>query len=591
MSHVTSNLPTWDLSDLYSHIDDPKINQDLELSESSIKFFTTQYEGKLQTLTGDQLFTAIQTFENLQESLGKLSTFAYLIYAENRLNEKGLVFFQKMRESVSQQTSHLVFFTLELNSFSKELLNKKMDDSEKLRHYKPWLKNIQHFKNHELSKDLERLLHDKTLTASANWVRLYDETLAQIKTTIDGVPCDTSDMINRMTDPSEATRKKAAKAFGACLQEKSSTLTFIYNTLIQDKSIDDAWRQYDQPISSRNAENFVEDPVVDALLTTTRSFFPQLSHRYYTLKAKWLGVNKLSYWDRNAPLPETKQKPIPWGQAKEIVLHAYARFSPTMANIGKDFFDHKWIDARLQPGKDTGAFSHPCVPSVHPYILQNYHGKIWDVMTLAHELGHGIHQVLSAQQGYLMSDTPLTLAETASIFGEMLTFQSLMDDASPLEKKILLAGKVNDMLSSIVRQVSFCLFEQRVHAQRKKGELTADEIGKIWLEAQKESLGPIFSFDQEYSYYWSYISHFFHVPFYVYAYAFGNCLVNALYATYQRGLPHFEPTYLKLLQSGGTLRHTDLAKLFGLNTADPNFWAEGLGLVSSWIDELEELES
>jgi oligoendopeptidase F len=362
----------------------------------------------------------------------------------------------------------------------------------------------------------------------------------------------------------------------------------ITNTLAKDKQLEDGWRNFPRPISSRNLANQVEDEVVDALIDAVRTAYPRLAHRYYTLKARWLGLERLEYWDRNAPLPEDSDKRVAWGDAKVIVLDAYRRFSPALAGIVDRFFARGWIDAALRPGKDAGAFCHPTVPSVHPYVLMNYQGRPRDVMTLAHELGHGVHQTLAAAQGPLMAGTPLTLAETASVFGEQLTFRALLEaESDPVQRRVMLAGKIEDGLNTVVRQIAFVDFERRLHDARRQAELTPDELGELWLQVQSESLGPAFHFDESYRVYWSYIPHFIHVPFYVYAYAFGDCLVNSLYAVYQAEPDGFEARYLELLRAGGTLRHKELLAPFGLDATDPGFWARGLAIIEDMIERLD----
>ena len=363
--------------------------------------------------------------------------------------------------------------------------------------------------------------------------------------------------------------------------------SLITNTLAKDKEINDTWRKYPRPGSYRNRSNMVEDEVVDALVTAVRGSYGRLSHRYYTMKARWLGLPKLQHWDRNAPLPRDDDRLIEWDEARDRVLTAYGAFSPDLASVGKRFFDNAWIDAAPTPGKSGGAFAHPTVPSAHPYLLLHYHGRTRDVMTLAHELGHGVHQVLAGDQGYLMSGTPLTLAETASVFGEMLTFRALLDAAPPAQRRIMLASKVEDMLNTVVRQIAFYQFETRVHDERRSGEILPERLGEIWMDVQTESLGPAFEFTPEYNVFWAYIPHFIHSPFYVYAYAFGDCLVNALYSVFQGGHPGFQAKYLAMLRAGGTKRHKELLAPFGLDASDPAFWTKGLDVISGFIDELE----
>jgi oligoendopeptidase F len=426
------------------------------------------------------------------------------------------------------------------------------------------------------------------VTGHAAWNRLFDETMAALRITVNGETLNVSGALNKLSDRDRSVREAAGRAIGATFGENIRLFSLITNTLAKDKEIIDTWRHYPRPGSYRNRSNMVEDAVVDALVGAVRESFPRLSHRYYTMKAGWLGLEKLQHWDRNAPLPDDDDQTIPWPEARERVLSAYHAFSPELASVGRRFFDRPWIDAVLKPGKSGGAFAHPTVPSAHPYLLLNYHGRTRDVMTLAHELGHGVHQVLAGGQGYLMSGTPLTLAETASVFGEMLTFRGLLDSAEPRRRRVMLAAKVEDMLNTVVRQVAFYRFETLLHDERRGGELLPERIGEIWLQVQTESLGPAFTFTPEYSVYWSYIPHFIHSPFYVYAYAFGDCLVNALYAVFQDGHPGFQAKYLDMLRAGGTKPHKDLLAPFGLDASDPAFWAKGLDVIAGFIDELEQ---
>ncbi len=582
--------PSWNLDDLYKGIEDPKIQQDLETSQKAALEFSKKYETKVGTLSAEALAKAIQEYESLGETLGRLGSFSRLVFAQDMTDKKGVSFYQRTEESLIEISTNFLFFTLELNDISDATLEKYFKESKGLAHYKPWIDNIRTFKKHQLSKDLEKILHEKSGPSCSNWIRLYDETFSEIRFPFNGKKLTSTDIGNLMLDPNPKTREKAAKVFSKVLKENISLFTLVFNTIIKDKEIDDRWRGYKAPIEPRNKANLVDDKVVESLITSVRNYYPKLSHRFYKLKAKWMGKKKMPYWDRNAPLAEDDNRVIPWEEAQKIVLKSYRDFSPQMADIGQMFFDKNWIDAALRPGKDSGAFSCSTVPSVHPYILQNYHGKTWDVMTLAHELGHGIHQTLAAKQGDLMSNTPLTLAETASIFGEMLTFHSLLSETSdPKRRKVILVGKVGDMLNTVVRQISFCEFEKAVHEKRKQGELTPEQIGEIWVETQKTSLGPSITFTPDYAYNWSYISHFFHVPFYVYAYAFGNCLVNSLYAVYRENPTGFQEKYITLLSAGGTLSYKEILAPFGLDAEDPNFWNKGLGMISDLIDELETL--
>jgi len=582
-------LPEWDLNDLYSGPDSPELKSDLDRSAAAARGFQDEYRGKLARLSGDELAAAVARYEKLEDTLGRAMSYASLRYAANMSDPECSRFFQNVQERINAISTELLFFTLEINRIDDATLEQRLE-SAALAYYRPWLRDVRAFRPHQLSDDLEKLLHEKSVAGAAAWQRLFDETEAALRFPVDGKELTSAEALHLLSDSDGGVRKSAAKAIGKVLGDNVRIFAQITNTLAKDKEIEDRWRGFERPIASRNLGNFVEDEVVDALIATVRQSYPHLSHRYYRLKAKWFGVETLPYWDRNAPLPDAEDSSIAWPQAERIVLDAYAGFSPDMAAVGRRFFDRRWIDAPVRPGKAPGAFAHPTVPSAHPYILLNYQGKTRDVMTLAHELGHGVHQVLAARQGPLMADTPLTLAETASVFGEMLTFQAMLKaETDPKRQKSMLAAKVEDMLNTVVRQIAFVEFERRVHDERRQGELSADRIGDIWLDIQGESLGPAVKFDSEYRYYWTYIPHFIHSPFYVYAYAFGDCLVNSLYAVYQGAAPGFAGKYLDLLRAGGSKRHKELLAPFGLDASDPKFWQRGLNMISGLIDRLEAL--
>ena len=583
------DMPEWDLGDLYPGRDSPALAQDLADADKAAKAFRAAHAGKLAGLSGDAFAKAIAEFERMDETLSRIMSFASLAYADDQSDATLAKFWQTMQEKVNAISTDLLFFRLEINRIDDDALAEKLK-SPALAHYGPWLRDIRVYRPHDLSDDLERLLHEKSVAGRGAWSRLFDETMAGLRFPLDGKNLTSAEALHLLSDHDGKVRAAAAKTIGKVLGENVKLFSLITNTLAKDKEIEDRWRKYERPISSRNLDNLVEDEVVDALIGAVRAAFPRLSHRYYALKAKWFGVGQLDYWDRNAPLPESDERVIPWSRARDTVLSAYGKFSPDLAAVGKRFFDGKWIDAPARPGKSPGAFAHPTVPSAHPYLLLNYLGKTRDVMTLAHELGHGVHQVLAGGQGQLMSNTPLTLAETASVFGEMLTFRGMLDsETDPKRRKAMLAGKVEDMLNTVVRQVAFAEFERRVHDERRQGELLPDRINEIWMSIQGESLGPALRFDDEYKYYWTYIPHFIHTPFYVYAYAFGDCLVNSLYAAYRRAPAGFAEKYLDLLRAGGAKRHKELLAPFGLDASDPQFWAGGLGVVAEFIDELEKL--
>lgn len=585
-----TNLPQWDLSDLYPSPDGPEIEADFARAETLSKEFSAAYQGKLAGLNGDVLGQAIAAYEVLSEILYKAMSYAQLFYAADVSDGERGRFYQGVQERVTDISTLTLFFTLEINRLEDDVLTAQ-SASGKAAHYAPWIRDVRAFRAHQLSDELEKLLHEKSVSGRAAWIRLFDETEAGLRFDLDGSQVSMSEVLNQMSDNDGAKRKQAAKALGQVLSENIKLFSLLTNTLAKDKAIEDGWRCYPRPISMRNLTNQVEDEVVDALVSSVRGSYPQLSHRYYRLKARWFGVDALDYWDRNAPLPGDDAKVYSWDEARTTVLDAYGAFEPKLATIASQFFDKRWIDAELREGKDSGAFSHSTVPSVHPYILMNFHGKARDVMTLAHELGHGVHQVLAGPQGTLMADTPLTTAETASVFGEMLTFRSLLDnEEDPARRKILLAGKVEDMLNTVVRQIAFHSFEERLHDERAGGELSAERLGDIWMDVQGESLGPAIRFDDDYRSFWAYIPHFVHSPFYVYAYAFGDCLVNSLYDVFKDGHPGFQEKYLTMLGAGGTLRHKELLAPFGLDAGDPEFWKRGLGVVSGFIDELEAME-
>jgi oligoendopeptidase F len=583
-------LPVWNLSSLYDRLDDPAIKADVKDARTLALNFRKLYSGKLADIEAVKLAKAIEQYSTIQEKLGKLGSYAQLVYAKDMASEKVTRFYQDISERINEISSELLFFTLALNRLDEKLLHRKIDHSEKLAHYRQWLRDVRVFAQYQLSDELEEVLHEKSLTGRQAWNRLFDETLADLRFPFRGEEKNCAEILNYLSSHDEDERKDAALAFGEVLKNNSKIFAFITNTLAKDKAIEDELRNYARPISYRNRSNFIEDEVVDALITAVRRNYANLAHRYYALKAQWLGKSHLEYWDRNAPLPDEDTSKIPWEKAQEIVLDAYENFSPEMAAIGKRFFEEGWIDAPTARGKDSGAFSHPTVPSANPFILMNYQGKLRDIMTLAHELGHGVHQVLSAEQGVLMADTPLTLAETASVFGEQLTFRRLLQiqpDAS--KRKTMIAGKVEDMLNTVVRQVAFCEFERQLHDKRKEGELSVEEICNIWMQIQAESLGPAIKLGGNYKYFWQYIPHFIHSPFYVYSYAFGDCLVNALYTSYQEKPKGFEEKYLTMLRAGGTLWHKELLAPFGLDATDPNFWQKGLDVISGFIDELEKM--
>ena len=588
---TAKTLPTWNLADLYAGPEAPEVERDLKDAGAKASAFRQQYEGKLAGLSGADFLGAILSYERIQEILGRIMSYAQLLYAGDMSNTEFGRFQQNINERATQISLETLFFTLEINKLADSDMDSKLSHAP-LRRYAPWLDTVRAFRPHQLSDDLEKMLHERDVVGRQAWMRLFDETMADLRFDVDGKKLTSNEALNLLYEQDGTKRKAAADAVSKGLKDNQRIFALVTNTLAKEKEIDDKWRKFARPVSSRNLANQVEDEVVDALVAAVKANYPKLSHRYYKLKAKWLGLPKLNYWDRNAPLPDDEDSPIAWSEAQSLVLTAYNAFSPKLAEVGKVFFDKGWIDVPPRPGKAPGAFAHPTVPSAHPYLLLNYHGRTRDVMTLAHELGHGVHQVLAAPQGQLLCDTPLTLAETASVFGEMLTFQALLKrETDPEERKVLLAGKVEDMLNTVVRQIAMHEYETRLHAARREGELTPEQVSEIWLATQREALGGGVDLPEGtgYATYWAYIPHFIHVPFYVYAYAFGDCLVNSLYAAYQQAETGFAEKYLDMLRAGGTKRHKELLAPFGLNAADPAFWSKGLGVISGFIDELEQM--
>jgi oligoendopeptidase F len=587
MTAQLGQLPEWNLADLYLAPDAPAFSADLADGEREAKAFAERYRGRLATLPGAALGAAVREYEALSEKLGKAGAYAQLFYVGDTTDPKRGKFYGDVSQRLTEISTLLLFFELELNRIGDEDLAEKMIAGA-LAHYRPWIENLRKEKPYQLDDRIEELFLEKSQTGFGAFNRLFDETMADLRYTVDGEELTLEPTLNLLQHPEEGKRKAGAEALAATFKKNLRLFTLVTNTLAKDKEISDRWRGFRDIADSRHLANRVEPEVVAALVEAVRSAYPRLSHRYYAMKARWLGKDRLAHWDRNAPLPEEDTREVPWSEARDMVLSAFGDFAPEMAAIARRFFDSRWIDAPVRPGKAPGAFAHPTVPSAHPYVLLNYLGKTRDVMTLAHELGHGVHQVLAAGQGALMAQTPLTLAETASVFGEMLTFQRLLrNTADARKRKALLASKVEDMINTVVRQIAFYSFERKVHTARKSGELTPDQLGALWLEVQGESLGPAIEFKDGYETFWCYIPHFIHSPFYVYAYAFGDCLVNSLYARYRESAKGFQDKYFAMLKAGGSKHHAELLKSFGLDAADPDFWRKGLSVIEGFIDELE----
>jgi oligoendopeptidase F len=588
-------LPEWNLADLYPSLDSPAVRGDLERADAESVAFETAYKGKLAAMAaapdaGKALAGAVKRYEAIDDLIGRLISYAGLVHAGDTTDAVRSKFYGDVQERITAASSHLLFFTLELNRIDDALLEAAMADPA-LGHYRPWLEDIRKEKPYQLEDRVEQLFHEKSVTTYAAWNRLFDETIARLRFKVEGKSLAIEPTLNLLQDSAEKKRKAAANALAATFKANLRLFAQVSNTLAKDKEISDRWRGFNDVAASRHLANRVEPEVVDALVAAVRAAYPRLSHRYYALKARWFGKKRLPHWDRNAPLPKVATRTIGWNEAKDTVLTAYGTFSPEMAKIAERFFNERWIDAPVRPGKAPGAFAHPTVPSAHPYVLLNYQGKPRDVMTLAHELGHGVHQVLAAPNGPLMAPTPLTLAETASVFGEMLTFKRLLAKTTDRkQRKAMLAAKVEDMINTVVRQIAFYTFERAVHTERRNGELTADRLCELWISVQGESLGPAIELKPGYETFWAYIPHFVHSPFYVYAYAFGDCLVNSLYAVYEKASEGFAERYLDMLAAGGTKHHSELLAPFGLDARDPAFWQGGLGVIERMIGELEGLD-
>ena len=585
------NLPEWDLTDLYPTTDGPEITRDLAWLEKECANFAANYQGQLADLDADGLLAAVRRYEKIDVIAGRIMSFAGLRYYQCTTDSDRAKFMADCQDKITTYTTPLVFYGLEFNRLEDDHLSGLLGANADLARYKPVFDRMRAMKPHQLSDELEKFLHDQSTVGSAAWNRLFDETMAGLEFSVDGETLNLEATLNLLTEQDRSKREAATHALAGVFRENIKLFARVHNTLAKEKEIEDRWRKMPTPQTGRHLSNHVEAEVVEALRNAVVAAYPRLSHRYYALKAKWLGLDRMQVWDRNAPLPVESDKIVDWDEATEMVMSAYAGFDPKMAEIAKPFFTDGWIDAAVKPGKAPGAFAHPTVTPVHPYVMLNYLGKPRDVMTLAHELGHGVHQVLAAEQGELLSSTPLTLAETASVFGEMLTFQKLLDGAQSKEdRKILLAGKVEDMINTVVRQIAFYDFECKLHAARATGELTPDDINALWMSVQAESLGPVFDFADGYETFWAYIPHFVHSPFYVYAYAFGDGLVNALYAVYAEGDPDFRAKYFDMLRAGGSKHHTELLAPFGLDASDPKFWDKGLSMIEGMIDELEAME-
>ncbi len=580
-----SNLPIWNLADFYPSFKSKHISDDLKSLLNDTNSFLKKYKNKLKLLTNDKLVKSIKEYEKLEERIYFIKSFSFLTHCTDQLNKEKNKFYQSTDERLSEIEKNLIFYGIEINK-----LNKNKISVLKKSKYNSWVANLNKFKRFQQSETIEKLLMEKSITSSSAWIKFFDQTMTRLKFDFRKKKLTETEIINLFSSNDKSIRKDAAMSFGKTLKDNIFYFTFIMNNISKDLDIDRNLRGFKFSESSRHLSNQIEKEDIDSLVKTATSNYSDICHRYYSYKAKHFKKKRLDFWDRNAPYPNTKNDSISWNEAKEIVLKSYFDFDYRVGNIAKTFFDKPWIHARPMNGKTSGAFSHPTVPSCHPYILMNFQGKTRDVMTLAHELGHGIHQYLANQQGLLLADTPLTLAETASVFGEMLTFKSLLRKCKNKNQRIyLLRCKIEDMLNTVFRQISFFIFERKVHEMRTKHELSDDDISDLWMSTQKESLGKYVNLTNDYKYFWAYIPHFIHSPFYVYAYAFGDCLVNSLYTKFEESPKSFNDKYISLLKSGGSEKYQDLLKKFNLNPKDKNFWQMGMNLIKNLIDDLEKI--
>ncbi|MGE0766542.1 MAG: M3 family oligoendopeptidase [Hyphomicrobiaceae bacterium] len=587
-------MPEWNLGDLYPGMEAPELKRDLEKVAADAAALKARYQGKLKGMGRDglALAEAIEAYERLADVMGRLGSYSGLLYYANMSDPARAKFYGDVREKLTEASGDFLFFELELNQIDEAELKHGLKEP-RLARLKPWLDDLRKEKPYQLDEPIEKLFLEKSMTAGGAFDRLFNETMSALRYEVEGEPepLGLEATLNFLMSPDRAKRQAAAEALAKVFAGNIRLFTLITNTLAKDKEISDRWRGFKDVADARHLSNRVERDVVEALVSTVREAYPRTAHRYYAMKARWLGLDKLAHWDRNAPLPEKPERVVTWPEAERLVLDAYRGFAPDMADIAAKFFKSGWIDAPVRPGKAPGAFSHPTVPSAHPYVLMNYQGKARDVMTLAHELGHGVHQVLAAPQGPLLASTPLTLAETASVFGEMLTFRAMLAATTdPRERKAMLAQKVEDMINTVVRQIAFYTFERKVHEARRGGELTSDDLNGFWMAIQAESLGPAVECKPGYETFWTYIPHFIHSPFYVYAYAFGDCLVNSLYGLYQEAHPGFVQKYFEMLKAGGSKHHSELLAPFGLDARDPAFWSKGLKVLEGFIDELEAMD-
>ena len=587
---ANQSIPSWDLKDLYPGTEAPEIKKDLRKVAQLTKKFRVNYRGKISTLKEHGFIKLFGDWENLQQKSGRLLSFAQLLHAQNNKCPRRIKFLSDIEEKLTKLSSRTTFLPLEINQINEKQYKKLVSKKSPIRKYKIFFEKLRAMKPYQLSEKMENFLNEYGSSTRNSWCKLFDETISEMSILMNNKRYSLEQAIHLLQSPNSRLRQSTGIKLAKEFQGNLTVFARITNSLAKEKQIEDSWRKFKSPDDYRHLSNNVEPKIIKNLRNTVVNSYPETSHKYYRLKAKMMGREKLRLWDRNAPLKRINQPTISWDTAKNIVLESYADFHPRMAEIGKTFFENGWIDAKIVSGKTPGAFSHPTVTDVHPYVLLNYFGSNRDIMTLSHELGHGIHQVLAAKQGEILATTPLIIAETASVFGEMLTFERILkEEKNQSQRKYLIASKIEDMINTVIRQISFYDFEYRVHQQRKNGELTTKSISEIWMDISKESLGDAFLYDDRYESFWSYIPHFIHSPFYVYAYAFGDGMVNALYSTYRSGMDDFENKYLDLLSAGGSKTHTDLLSPFNLDLSENNFWQKGIQVLKDLVTELESL--
>ena len=587
------DAPLWDLSDLYASRDDARIEADLEKARGLVAELNA-LQGQLvaaradAAMLGRRLDRAVTLYEQASDVLGGVGAYAFLAASTNRNDAAATGFEATVREKMTAIATPMVWVTLEVNQLEEAEIEAALTAHPAGARWTPWLRRVRAMKPHELSQELETFLAERG-PISAQWPRLFDETLAAMKVRAGKDELTLAEALNRLSDPKAARRKSAAEGLNEALGARTATMAMVLNTVAADKALEDKWRGFKRPADGRHLSNEVDGEAVDAMAEAVAAAYPRLSHRYYALKARAMGKAKLDQWDRNAPIETTAPRGYDWAAGKQLVLESFSDLGPEFAERAGGFFDRPWIDGKARPGKQSGAYAHPVTSDRHPYVFLNWMGERRDVLTLAHELGHGVHQTLAAPQGSLLADTPLTLAETASIFAEGLTFDRLLKTAPKAEQRGLLAGRIEDGLNTVVRQIAFHRFETRFHDERAAGEVPVERIGEIWMEEMGASLGPAVNLNAGYEHWWSYVSHFVHSPFYVYAYAFGDLLVAALMETRAKDPEAFTPLYRELLAGGGSRGYVEALAPFGLNPRDPAFWTIGTKRLEGLIDRFEAL--